>query len=657
MAHAFPPEPLPEEDWDVLILGTGLKQSLLACALSRASKKVLQLDPSDNYGSSEASFSNLYAEVDRWVEAINNPTEGIRAPFSHARVWRDEARLLKGGGQWTVTLSPQVIYWENKLLGVLREVEMTGQFVWQAVGGWWVYNDGVEDVEDDNISGGGGVMGMVQSVGMKAAKAGLKAKGWNKGRRKAAASSSDEPAAAPSGSSITTETPTLPDIPKLQSSTPSTLRTIPPEIPANVKTAHLKETPCTFEDIAWDPTLTDHYRTILASFLRHVLQPNTNNTEVSEESSPSLHTLLTTTFPLPSHVRQSIHALTLIPTPINLTPASLAISRLRTHFLSLGRIPDIRSAAALFTQYGCASEMCQVFCRGAAVAGGICVLGRGITSITNGSSPTTPPTVVLSTGETISPRYIVTSQWDTFPSSQPTITPPPPSSIPNTRRFKRAIYAISSPFSPLFRAKYADERINPGGAVIVYYPPHTSKSGPPPNPVHILARAAANGECPQGYTLFYVSQLNPGAEDEEIDSEYTSLDSAVAAVLAPFREAKVENGDDEPSVEVIFKLFYTQRHHLSPSSPAQKDAGGAGIFTLADIPLDFILDGQQSEGGNGAEGTDVVEDVLRVYGKIMMSGRGGDGVEVAPGALTESEVREGFMQVSEETRRLMRENE
>lgn len=76
---------LQDTEWDVLIAGTGLQQSLLALyvqhliarsacltdavclqsALSRAGRKVLHVDRNDYYGGSEAAL-NL-ADVDKWA--------------------------------------------------------------------------------------------------------------------------------------------------------------------------------------------------------------------------------------------------------------------------------------------------------------------------------------------------------------------------------------------------------------------------------------------------------------------------------------------------------------------------------------------------------------------------------------------------------------
>ena len=45
------------EEWDVVVLGTGMKECLLSGLLSVAGKKVLHLDRNDYYGGASASLA------------------------------------------------------------------------------------------------------------------------------------------------------------------------------------------------------------------------------------------------------------------------------------------------------------------------------------------------------------------------------------------------------------------------------------------------------------------------------------------------------------------------------------------------------------------------------------------------------------------------
>ncbi|KAK4918382.1 hypothetical protein LTR28_013148, partial [Elasticomyces elasticus] len=61
-------ESLDGTNWDVVIAGTGIQQSLLALALSRSGKGVLHVDRNAYYGGAEAAFS--LQEAEEWVEKV-----------------------------------------------------------------------------------------------------------------------------------------------------------------------------------------------------------------------------------------------------------------------------------------------------------------------------------------------------------------------------------------------------------------------------------------------------------------------------------------------------------------------------------------------------------------------------------------------------------
>eukprot|EP01031_Cornospumella_fuschlensis_P040052 gene40052-48797_t len=50
-------QPLREEIFDLVVVGTGLVESILACSAAKSGRKVLQLDPNDSYGGSYSSFT------------------------------------------------------------------------------------------------------------------------------------------------------------------------------------------------------------------------------------------------------------------------------------------------------------------------------------------------------------------------------------------------------------------------------------------------------------------------------------------------------------------------------------------------------------------------------------------------------------------------
>ncbi|RFU30636.1 hypothetical protein B7463_g5691, partial [Scytalidium lignicola] len=135
-------ESLSETEWDVVISGTGLQQSLLALALSRSDKKVLHVDQNDYYGGAEAAFS--LQEIEEWVNKIKSGTP--TRPFQNASFSRynienaTESEKLSFARAYTLSLSPQIIYTRAKLLSELVSSKVYRQLEFQAVGNWWIYD-------------------------------------------------------------------------------------------------------------------------------------------------------------------------------------------------------------------------------------------------------------------------------------------------------------------------------------------------------------------------------------------------------------------------------------------------------------------------------------------------------------------------------------
>ena len=270
--------------------------------------------------------------------------------------------------------------------------------------------------------------------------------------------------------------------------------------------------------------------------------------------------------------------------------------------------------------------MCQVFSRGAAVAGAVNVLARGVTSLSPSPTEEGKWEAVLSTDEKVTAPWVVGGLWD-LPS------------VDNVRdgvaRMARGIYIIDHSLESLFKPKYADERITPGGCVLAVF---EEKKG---TPVYILARASSPGECPSGKSVLYAGiLLDVGEEEEEeVGGAYWVLDNAVEKVLGRVSAAQSQSPlspDQRPEPQpnkppgIIYKLLYTQYTH-SPST-THSTSSPNNLITLSDLPLDLSL-----------QGGVLVEEVLRVYEDVLGLGRG--------------EGAEGFLMVGEEVRRLMREME
>ncbi|KAF1929468.1 rab proteins geranylgeranyltransferase component A [Didymella exigua CBS 183.55] len=128
--------------WDVLIVGTGLQQSLLALALSRSDKKILHIDENEYYGGTEAAFS--LQEAEEWAKRVNDGQ--ATAAFDKVTITKPEptdAENAKGklgfSRAYSLALSPQIIYARSTLLQHLVSSRVYRQLEFLAVGSWWVY--------------------------------------------------------------------------------------------------------------------------------------------------------------------------------------------------------------------------------------------------------------------------------------------------------------------------------------------------------------------------------------------------------------------------------------------------------------------------------------------------------------------------------------
>ncbi|KAK7415225.1 Rab proteins geranylgeranyltransferase component A [Neonectria punicea] len=128
-------ESLSDTQWDVVISGTGLQQSLLALALSRSGKNILHVDPNDYYGGPEAAFS--LPEADEWAE--RHRADGRDGSlFAGAEVKR-EADGLASPRAYTLALAPQLIHSRSKLVSQLVDSKAFRHIEFLAVGSFFIY--------------------------------------------------------------------------------------------------------------------------------------------------------------------------------------------------------------------------------------------------------------------------------------------------------------------------------------------------------------------------------------------------------------------------------------------------------------------------------------------------------------------------------------
>lgn len=475
-----------------------LLQLTLSRALSRAGKSVLQIDTNPYYGGQSTAFYSL-PELALWASRVNL---GHEPGFSNAAVYH--ADDVDGKRGYTVSLSPHLVYWHSTLLRLLRNADMTDSFSWQAVGSWWVW------LTDEEVGvpaiGSSGVT--VAELGIKAARvastvtgaAGRRKAGWNKGRRKETAK----------------EEPTKPV--SEAGEQPTTLRRI---------AGNFREVPCTLEDVVWSTDLTDRDRGHLGEFLRFIMKHDSDAPDDQKyremfdaNRNRTLFEFVSTTFPLPPSAITSLSSLTLLPTPPIAMTLEAAVPKLAVHFESLGNIPDVRSAAALTVAYGGSTELCQVFSRAAAVAGGVNVLGRGVKRVEKleTEAETTAEAdvkrrlqVELDNDETVKVDWII-GEDNTKVESEPE---PESESV----SMARAAYVVAGELPALFEKKYKDETITPAAAVVMV---PIAGDG---LPVYLVVHSAVTGECPRGQCILHAFTATPG------EAGYEAIEGSVKKLL------------------------------------------------------------------------------------------------------------------------------
>eukprot|EP01083_Nonionella_stella_P223241 795826_1 len=115
-----------DEEYDVIILGTGLKECILSGLLSVAKKKVLHLDRNDYYGAESASLNlkQLYKKFDGDVkeEKVDEKTLGKSKDYS-------------------IDLCPKFLMGCGNLVKMLLHTKVTRYLEFRCVGGSFVYKD------------------------------------------------------------------------------------------------------------------------------------------------------------------------------------------------------------------------------------------------------------------------------------------------------------------------------------------------------------------------------------------------------------------------------------------------------------------------------------------------------------------------------------
>lgn len=113
-----------DEEYDAIVLGTGLKECILSGMLSVSGKKVLHIDRNKYYGGETASITPLEDLFARF-----NQTEQFNEKFGRGR-------------DWNVDLIPKFLMANGSLVKLLIHTGVTRYLEFKSIEGSYVYKGG-----------------------------------------------------------------------------------------------------------------------------------------------------------------------------------------------------------------------------------------------------------------------------------------------------------------------------------------------------------------------------------------------------------------------------------------------------------------------------------------------------------------------------------
>lgn len=242
-------------------------------------------------------------------------------------------------------------------------------------------------------------------------------------------------------------------------------------------------------------------------FLRHLGQSQLNWESPVEEQLPMvdedlakpLSEYLTSKFQVPAELYDPLLSLSLSQAPPQGTVAQYAVPRIQRHLSSIGVFGP--GFGSVLVKWGGGSEISQVGCRALAVGGGIYVLNSGIESLSqaeqNGADDSRVQLRLLS-GEAITTKWVVGSDWDFPPESQ---------AAGDYDKVSRSISIVSSSLEGLFPVAAEGGPI-PAGAVVVFPADSLGLTDESPS-VYISVHSSETAECPTGQSEFPFISLLP----------------------------------------------------------------------------------------------------------------------------------------------------
>ncbi|KAL4984399.1 GDP dissociation inhibitor [Aspergillus falconensis] len=308
--------------------------------------------------------------------------------------------------------------------------------------------------------------------------------------------------------------------------------------PATSKDNGLYRVPSSREDVFADDFIGMKSKRTLMRFLRHLSQ-NPPTQESSDEQSSTLEEealakplpdYLTSKFQVPPELYDPLLSLSLSQAAARSTTARYAVPRIQRHLASIGVFGP--GFGSVLVKWGGGSEISQVGCRALAVGGGVYVLNSGIETLIEGESDDSRIRLRLFSGETISSKYVVGSDWD-LPSQ--TKTPC------DCDKVSRSITIVSSALDSLFPVT-AEGGPVPAGAVVVFPAASLGLTDESP-PVYISVHSSETAECPTGQSVLYSSVSIAGPQGQSL------IMNAIDRLL---------QSSMRPEARVLWSLRYTQ---------------------------------------------------------------------------------------------------
>ncbi|KAL7419591.1 hypothetical protein Q5752_005503 [Cryptotrichosporon argae] len=345
---------LEQDSYDVVVLGTGVAESIAAAALANAGQSVLHLDPNDYYGGPHASLT--LDELVSWASARSghpgtpSPANrespyfsAQRARYSRVTHTRPGAQLLADRRRYALSLSPAVVPARGAMIDTLVDSGVSKYVSFRLLDGVSVWD--------------GGAGGFAAATPTEPAAAASDSESADRAEPSSVAAAES---AEPLGVSATDDATAA--APQNGAAGPSGER------------ARFRRVPGSKEDIFRDRSIALADKRRLMKFLLFAAGDYAADPLYAEHASKPLPSLLETFSIPPPLLRAITYALAHAPAaPHADAAAAPALARLARYLAAAGRYGP---SPFLVAQYGGAGEVAQAFCRACAVKGGTYVLGR-----------------------------------------------------------------------------------------------------------------------------------------------------------------------------------------------------------------------------------------------------------------------------------------